>query len=140
MFLETYAQTTVCLSYIRSAACVAFYLINSPFLVGWNVVVLGGLMILAMVLGHMKAILTFVFFNMFVTLRTCGEMYVNIAHLLFLFVLVCTVVCFVLCFIWCRNFCIIVSGKQLCWDKCRIVYHSLFSHCELSGRLSILSI
>ena len=63
MFLETYAQTTVCLSYIRSAACVAFYLINSPFLVGWNVVVLGGLMILAMVLGHMKSIVTFVFFE-----------------------------------------------------------------------------
>ena len=59
----------------------------------------GGLMILAMVFRHLKAILTFVFLNMFVNLRICGEMYVNVAHLLFLFVLVCTVVCFVLCFI-----------------------------------------
>ena len=42
MFLETYAQTTACWSYIRSAACVAFYLINSPFIMGRNVVVLGG--------------------------------------------------------------------------------------------------
>jgi len=58
---------------------------------------LGGLLILAMVFRHLKAILTFVFLNMFVSLRICGEMYV--AHLLFLFVLVCTVVCFVLCFI-----------------------------------------
>jgi hypothetical protein len=42
VFLETYVQTTACLSYIRSAACVTFYLINSPFFMGWNVVVLGG--------------------------------------------------------------------------------------------------
>ena len=42
-----------------------------------------------------------------------GEMYVNVAHLLFLFVLVCNVVRFVLCFIWCRSFCIIVGGKPL---------------------------
>ena len=82
---------------------------------GRNVVVLGGFMILAMVFRHLKAILTFVFLNMFVTLRICGEMYVNVAHLLFLFVLVCNVVRFVLCFIWCRSFCIIVGGKPLRW-------------------------
>jgi len=52
-------------------------------------------MILAMVFRHLKAILTFVFLNMFVSLRICREMYVNVAHLLFLFVLVYSVVCFV---------------------------------------------
>ena len=41
MFSETYVQTTACLSYIRSAACVTFNLINSPFIMGRNVVVLG---------------------------------------------------------------------------------------------------
>ena len=30
------------LSYIRSAACVTFYLIDSPFIMGRNVVALGG--------------------------------------------------------------------------------------------------
>ena len=37
-----YVQTMACLSYIRSATCVTFYLINSPFIMGRNVVVLGG--------------------------------------------------------------------------------------------------
>jgi len=101
---------------------------------------LGGLMILAVVFRHLKAIITFVFLNMFVTLRICGEMCVNVAHLLFLFVLVCSVVCFVLYFIWCLSFCIIVGGKPLRWAMCRIVVHSLFWLSELSGRLSILSI
>ena len=50
-------------------------------------------MILAMVFRHLKATLMFVFLNIFVTLRICGKMYVNVAHLLFLFVLVCNVVC-----------------------------------------------
>ena len=99
----------------------------------------GGLIILAVVLRHLKAILTLVFLNMFVTLRICGEMYVNIAHLLFLFVFVCTMARFVFCFIWCRIFCIIVSGKPLHWAMCRIIAHSLFWRSELSGRLSILS-
>ena len=50
-------------------------------------------MILAMVFRHLKTILTFVFLNMFVTLHICGEMYVNVAYLLFLFVLVCLCWC-----------------------------------------------
>jgi len=91
-------------------------------------------MILAMVFRYLKAILTFVFLNMFVTLRICGEMYVNVAHLLFSFVLVCSVVCFVLCFIWCLSFCIIVGGKPLRLAMCRIVEHSLFWRSELSGK------
>ena len=37
-----------------------------------------------MVLWHLYAILMFVFLNMFVTLRICGEIYVNVAHFLFL--------------------------------------------------------
>ena len=50
---------------------------------GQNVVVLGGgLMILAMVFRHLKAILTFVFLNMFVTLCICGEMYVNVERII----------------------------------------------------------
>jgi len=88
---------------------------------------LGGLIILAMVFRHLKTVLTFVFLNIFVTLRICGQMYVNVAHLLFLSVLVCTVVCFVLCFIWCRSFCITVGGKALRWAMCRIVDHSLLA-------------
>ena len=83
-------------------------------------------MILAMVFQDLKAILTFVFFNMFATLRICGEMYVNVAHLLFLFVLVCNVVRLVLCFNRCRSFCITVGGKPLYWAMCRIADHSLF--------------
>jgi hypothetical protein len=57
---------------------------------------LGGFIGLAMVLWHLYAILMFVFLNMFVTLRICGEMYVNVAH--FLFLLWCGVV-------WCGVFC-----------------------------------
>ena len=68
-----------------------------------------------MVFRHLNAIIKFVFLNMFVTLRICGEMYVNVVHLLFLFMLVCSMVHFVLCFIWCLSFCIIVGGKPLCW-------------------------
>ena len=37
-----------------------------------------------MVLRHLYAILMFVFQNMFVTLCICGDMYVNVAHVLFL--------------------------------------------------------
>jgi len=37
-----------------------------------------------MVLWHLYDILMFVFLNMFVTLRICEEMYVNVAHFLFL--------------------------------------------------------
>ena len=57
---------------------------------------LGGLISLAMVFRHLNAILTFVFLNMFVTLHICGEMYVKVAHFLFLFMLVCSMVRFVL--------------------------------------------
>jgi len=74
-----------------------------------------GLVRLAMVLWHLNAILPFVFLSVFVTLHICGEMYVNVAQLLFLFMLVCSVVRFVLCFIWCLRLCIIVGGKPLCW-------------------------
>jgi hypothetical protein len=45
---------------------------------------LGGLIKLAMVLQHLYAILMFVLLSMFVTLRICGDMYVNVAHFLFL--------------------------------------------------------
>ena len=76
-----------------------------PIHCGWNVVVLGGLIRLAMVFRHLNAILKFVFLNMFVTLHICGEMYVKVVHLLH----------FVLCFIWCLSFCIIVGGKPLSW-------------------------
>ena len=42
MLSETYVQTKACLSYIRSAACVAFCLLNFPFIMGRNILVLGG--------------------------------------------------------------------------------------------------
>ena len=100
----------------------------------------GGLIILAMVLRHLKAILTFVSLNMFVTLRICGGMNVNVAQLLFLSVFMCAMVRFVLCFIWCRNFCINASGKPLLWAMCRIIVHSFSWRSELSVRLRILSI
>jgi len=45
---------------------------------------LDGLIKLAMVLRHLNAILMFVLLNMFVTLHICGDMYVNVAHFLFL--------------------------------------------------------
>jgi len=70
-------------------------LVDSPFTVGQGVVSLGGLIRLAMVLRHLYAILMFEFLNMLVTLRICREMYVNVAH--FLFLLWCGVVYFVLC-------------------------------------------
>ena len=90
-----------------------------------------------MVLRHLYAILMFVFLNMLVTLRICGEMYVNVAH--FLFLLSCGAGCSVLCSIWCLSLCIIAGGKPFCWEICRIVAHSLFCCAVLSGRLSILS-
>jgi len=65
-----------------------------------------GLIILATVFQHLNAILTFVFLDMFVTLRICGEMYVNVTHLSFLFIFMRGVLYFVLCFIWCLGFCI----------------------------------
>jgi hypothetical protein len=48
-------------------------------------------MILAMVIRHLKALLTFAFLNMFGTLHICGETYAKIAHLLF---------CSCLCVVW----------------------------------------
>ena len=45
---------------------------------------------LAMVLRHLKSILTFVFLNMFVTLHVWREMYVNMAH-----------ICSCPCVLWC---------------------------------------
>ena len=55
----------------------------------------GGLIRLTVVLRHLYAILMFVFQNMFVTLCICGDMYVNVAHVLFL--LSCGVVRFDVC-------------------------------------------
>ena len=48
-----------------------------------------------MVLRHLYAILLFVFLNMLVTFRICGEIYVNVAN--FLFLLSCGAGCSVLC-------------------------------------------
>ena len=53
---------------------------------------LGVLIKLAMVLRHLYAILMFVFLNIFVTLCICGDMYVNVAHLILLSCGVCFVV------------------------------------------------
>jgi len=39
IFLETYVQATARLPYVRQVACVACQLINTPFIVGRNVVV-----------------------------------------------------------------------------------------------------
>jgi len=39
MFLEIYVQAMACLTYVCQVACVACQLINSPFIVGRNVVV-----------------------------------------------------------------------------------------------------
>ena len=44
----------------------------------------GGLVRLAMVLRHLYAIWISVFLNLLVNFRICGEMYVNVAHFLFL--------------------------------------------------------
>jgi len=74
VFLETHVQATARLAYLRQVACVACQLINSPFIVGQNVVVFEGLIRLAMVFRHLNAILTFVFLNMFVALRIYGDM------------------------------------------------------------------
>jgi hypothetical protein len=41
VFFETYVQTTACLFYIRSAAGVTFYVINPPFIMERNFVILG---------------------------------------------------------------------------------------------------
>jgi hypothetical protein len=118
VFSKTYVQTTACLSYIRSAACVTFYLINSPFIMGQNVVLGGSDNFSYGVTASER------YPDICVLEYVCdfayGEMYVNVAHLLFLFVFVCTMVRFVLCFIWCLSFCIIVSGKPLRWAMCRI--------------------
>jgi len=73
-----------------------------------------GLVRLAVVLWHLNAILPFVFLSVLVTLRICGEMYVNVAHLFFLFMLVCNAVCFVSYCIWCLSFCTIAGGKTFC--------------------------
>ena len=96
-------------------------------------------MILGLVFLHLKAILMFVFLNMFLTLRIFGQNYVSVDNLLFFFVLVCNVERFVLCFISCRSFCMIVGGRKLRCAMCRNVDHSPFWHSELSGRLIILS-
>jgi len=39
--------------------------------------------VFATVLEHLYAILMFVLLNILVTLRICGDMYVNVAHFLF---------------------------------------------------------
>jgi len=65
------------------------------------------------VLWHLNATLTFVFLNLFVTLRIWGDIYVNVVH--FLFLLSGGVVCVYLCSIWCLSLCIIVRGKQFLW-------------------------
>jgi len=39
VFLETYVQAMASLAYVRQVECVACQLINSPFIVGRNVVV-----------------------------------------------------------------------------------------------------
>jgi len=95
VFLETYVQAVASLAYIRQITCVTCQLVDSPFTVDWVWLSLGGLIRLAMVLRHLYAILMFEFLNMFLTLLICGEIYVNVAH--FLFLLSCGVVCFVLC-------------------------------------------
>ena len=92
-----------------------------------------------MVFRHLNAIFMFVFLNRFVILHMCGEMKVNVAHFLFLFMFVCGAVCFVFCFIWRLSFCNIVGGRLLRYAVQRIVSHSLFWHSALSRRLSILS-
>ena len=68
----------------------------------------GGLIILAMVLRHLNAILTFVFLTMFVTLRICGEMYVNVAHLLSCSCTHCVCVCVCVCGCLCACVCMSV--------------------------------
>ena len=98
---------------------------------GWGVRwSLGSLIRLAMVLRHLYAILIFVLLNMFVALRICGEMYVNVAR--FLFLLSCGVVRFVLCSVWYLSLCITVGGKLFCWAMWRVVDHSLFCCTVLS--------
>ena len=61
---------------------------------------------------------------MLLTFCICGEMYVNVAH--FLFLLSCGAGCSVLCSIWCLSLCITEGGKPFCWKICRIVAHSFF--------------
>ena len=87
-----------------------------------------GLIRLAMVLRHLNAILTFVFLNMFVTLRICGVMLANVTNLLFLFMIVCVVVCFVISFIRLLRFVLSWVGKRFagpCEELLNILFFGL---------------
>ena len=87
-------------------------------------------MILIMVFRHLKAILTFVFLNMFVTLRICEEIYVNIFHLLYLFVTVCSSVCFVLYFTGVLVFALLSVGNRcvvLCAELLLILFFGVLN-------------
>jgi hypothetical protein len=41
VFLKTYVQATASLAHIRETTCVAFQLVDYPFIVGWGAVVSG---------------------------------------------------------------------------------------------------
>ena len=84
-----------------------------------------GLVMLAVVLWHLNAILPFVFLSVLVTLRICGEMYVNVAHLLFFFMLVCSAVRFVYILSGVLVFALLQVGKR-CAGLCEKLLTILF--------------
>jgi hypothetical protein len=79
-----------------------------------------GLIRLAMVLRHLNAILTFVFPNMFVTLRICGEMKVNVTHIYF---------CSCLCVLWCALFYVLSGVLDLYYCRWETVLLGYVKNC-----------
>jgi len=93
----------------------------------------------AVVLLHLKAILTLVCLNRFVILRICGEVKVKVAHFVLFPAFVRGVACFILCCIWCFSLWSRVVRNLLFFAMWRMVCHSLCSRSLLRGMLNILS-
>ena len=93
----------------------------------------------AMVLLHLKAIVTLVWLNRSVIFRMCGKVKVKVAHFVLFSVLVGGVVCFILCCIWCFSLWRRVVGNLLFLVMWRMVCQPLCSLSLLRGMLNILS-
>ena len=72
----------------------------------------------AMVLFHLKVILTLVCLNRLVTLRLCGEVKVKVAHFVLFPAFVGSVLCIILCCIWCFGLWSRVVGNVLFFALC----------------------
>jgi len=72
----------------------------------------------AVVLFHLKVILTLVCLNRLVILRMCGEVKVKVAHFVLFPAFVGSVVCIILCCIWCFSLWSRVVGNLLFIAMC----------------------